>query len=188
MEMLGESNIDDPLDRDDSESENQDQENFNVDDYLNSNKEGSDAGDRRQLGDGGGVEDDLAMLMGQSSSKRQRKNAKAVECLDLSGKVIGQYRSGIEAVKALNIQQGDISLCCRGLKDSINGYRFRFVGDDEKALKGKRPGFPDGYDNDDRLVTRTAARQRLDPANDRSAENKLTSILPPKEVKASIFC
>ena len=53
------------------------------------------------------------------------------------GKILKTYRSGLEASKEIGIQQGDISLCCRGLKHAANGYRFRFVGDidPEKAYK-----------------------------------------------------
>ena len=61
--------------------------------------------------------------------KKEKSNAKSVECLDMDGNVIAVYPSGIAISTALNIQQGDISLCCRGLKYSINGYRFRFHGD-----------------------------------------------------------
>lgn len=63
--------------------------------------------------------------------KKERSNAKPVECLDMEGKLIEVYRSGLLASQALNIQQGDISLCCRGLKASIMGYKFRFHGAEE---------------------------------------------------------
>lgn len=59
---------------------------------------------------------------------RERSNAKPVECLDLDGNLIKVYNSGTLAARELNVQQGDISLCCRGLKDSVGGYRFRFSG------------------------------------------------------------
>jgi hypothetical protein len=59
---------------------------------------------------------------------RERSNAKPVECLDLEGNLLKVYNSGTLAARDLNVQQGDISLCCRGLKDSVSGYRFRFSG------------------------------------------------------------
>ena len=41
---------------------------------------------------------------------------------------------------ALGIQQGDVSLCCRGLKHSVANHRFRFYGDphDQYELMKKR--------------------------------------------------
>ena len=38
---------------------------------------------------------------------------------------------GFEAAKALNVTQGDISLCCRGMRQQVEGYKLRFVA--EKA-------------------------------------------------------
>ena len=65
-----------------------------------------------------------------SDEKRKGKsNAKAVQVFDLEGNLIETYKSGILAAQALGILQGDISLCCRGLKPSVNGYKFKFVGD-----------------------------------------------------------
>jgi hypothetical protein len=72
--------------------------------------------------------------------KREKSNAKSVECLDMDGNLIEVYPSGIAISTALNIPQGDISLCCRGLKHSIGGYRFRFHGDtsDQYELNQRR--------------------------------------------------
>lgn len=76
--------------------------------------------------------------------KRERTNAKAVECLDMDGNLIEVFRSGLAASTKLNIPQGDISLCCRGLKRSVAGYRFRFQGDLEDRTEFKlRRGY--GY-------------------------------------------
>lgn len=69
--------------------------------------------------------------------KRERSNAKAVECLDLDGNLIEVFRSGLAASSKLNIPQGDISLCCRGLKQSVSGYKFRFRGDTEDRSEFK---------------------------------------------------
>lgn len=72
--------------------------------------------------------------------KREKSNAKSVDCLDMNGNLIDVYPSGIAISTALNIPQGDISLCCRGLKHSINGFRFRFHGDsvDQYELNQRR--------------------------------------------------
>mmetsp|Transcript_25081 Transcript_25081/g.36984 ORF Transcript_25081/g.36984 Transcript_25081/m.36984 type:complete len:223 (+) Transcript_25081:42-710(+) len=63
--------------------------------------------------------------------KREKSNCKSVELMDLEGNVLQVYPSGIAMATALGIQQGDISLCCRGLKYSVGNYRFRFHGDTE---------------------------------------------------------
>lgn len=34
---------------------------------------------------------------------------------------------GYDVAKALNLTQGDISLCCRGMKHHVGGYKFRFL-------------------------------------------------------------
>lgn len=65
----------------------------------------------------------------QYRPKREKSNSKAVDCFDLNGNLLKEYPSGIAIATALNIQQGDISLCCRGLKHSVSGFRFRFHGD-----------------------------------------------------------
>ena len=80
----------------------------------------------------------------QRATKRERTNAKAVECLDLDGNLIEVFRSGLAASTKLNIPQGDISLCCRGLKRSVSGFKFRFRGDTEDRNEFKlRRGY--GY-------------------------------------------
>lgn len=60
--------------------------------------------------------------------KRERSNAKCVELLDMEGNSIAVYPSGIAVATALGIQQGDVSLCCRGMKYSAANHRFRFLG------------------------------------------------------------
>jgi hypothetical protein len=75
--------------------------------------------------------------------KRDRSNAKPVECYDLQGNLLKIFNSGTLAARELNIQQGDISLCCRGLKSSVNGFKFKFSGasslvDRPEGMKLKR--------------------------------------------------
>lgn len=75
-------------------------------------------------------------LKDDALKKRDRtNNAKSVECLDLEGKVLHLFKSGLEASHILNISQGDISQCCRGLKHSFMGYRFRFYGEIEDKFE-----------------------------------------------------
>jgi hypothetical protein len=68
--------------------------------------------------------------------KEQRSNAKSVECFDLSGNLLYVFKSGMIASQTLNISQGDISQCCRGIKRSHMGYKFRFFGDAADRKKG----------------------------------------------------
>lgn len=74
----------------------------------------------------------------ESSSKKKemRSNAKSVECFDLSGNLLYVFKSGMIASQTLNISQGDISQCCRGIKRSHMGYKFRFFGDAADRKKG----------------------------------------------------
>jgi hypothetical protein len=67
-----------------------------------------------------------------STNKRERSNAKAIECLHLEGNLIEVFRSGQAAATKLNMPQGDISLCCRGMKHQANGFRFRFLFGDQQ--------------------------------------------------------
>mmetsp|Transcript_8420 Transcript_8420/g.14279 ORF Transcript_8420/g.14279 Transcript_8420/m.14279 type:complete len:164 (+) Transcript_8420:57-548(+) len=75
------------------------------------------------------------MIVDKNGRKRERSNAKCVELLDLEGNVLGVYPSGIAVASALGVQQGDISLCCRGLKYSVANHRFRFFGDPEDQFE-----------------------------------------------------
>lgn len=118
---------------------------------------------------------DINVLAQQENSKRQRNNAKAVECMDLSGTVIATYRSGLEAVQALGVAQGDISLCCRGMKDSVGAYRFRFVGGDEKS-KYRRED-----EESSRFMTRLT-RHRTETNYDPRIQT-MGSVLAPPEIK-----
>ena len=145
----------------DSESEAPDNE--ILEDYIRKD------GDRKDFFD----EDELTNAV-TGSTKKLRKNTKPVECLDLAGNIIGVFQSGIAAVKALGVQQGDISLCCRGLKDSINGYRFRFVGDGDHTRAG-------AVKNDDDRFTRLT-RNRVESVLDKGPD-KQTSLLAPREIK-----
>lgn len=137
----------------------------------------------------------------QNPNKRTRSNAKAVECLDMDGNHIKTFRSGIAAVRELGVPQGDISLCCRGLKDSISGYKFRFVVEEHRQNAALRRGYTtepvppavpavakNSFDiplNDEefqgRLVTRLS-RHRVDTEKDKQVKD---SILAPAAMKVT---
>ena len=83
-------------------------------------------------------------LSSSSKKKEQRSNAKSVECFDLTGNLLYVFKSGMIASQTLNISQGDISQCCRGVKRSHMGYKFRFSGD---AVDRKKGSWKDGEVN-----------------------------------------
>lgn len=137
---------------------------------------------------GTGAEDGNGEMSQSESRKRERTNAKAVECLDLDGNVLEVFRSGSAASAKLNIPQGDISLCCRGQKVSINGYKFRFSGEAEErqALRLKKGFVIDyGFENTGKTEqTRTTRASRGEYGQGaRFHELSSRSILDPPELK-----
>jgi len=125
-------------------------------------------------------------------TKRERSNAKAVECLDLDGNIIETFRSGMAAASKMNIPQGDISLCCRGVKFSVSGYRFRFQGDADNYIMSSKmrrsaPGdFFDGIGNDRSEMTRTTRASRTDYAFSRQERSK-SALLAPADIKVYLL-
>jgi hypothetical protein len=115
-----------------------------------------------------------------------------------AGNFLNVYRSGMLASQILNIQQGEISLCCRGLKRSVLGYKFRFVGDlhpDEKYNEVQKRRKSGGYDLSSgavaavepelmrsRRATRIEYEKSLQPQNE-EAEKK--ALLAPAHVHVS---
>lgn len=70
---------------------------------------------------------DGSQLDGSGMTKKYiNGNAKTVECFDMEGNLVAVYESGSHAGRELGIVPTDVSLCCRGIKDSVSGYRFRF--------------------------------------------------------------
>ena len=53
-------------------------------------------------------------------------NAKVVECYDLDGNLIRTFPSCSDASKAMKATPVEISQCCKGQKDNIRGFRYRF--------------------------------------------------------------
>ena len=134
----------------------------------------------------------LALEHQEAQAKRTKRvgsNAKAVECLDLEGNIIETFRSGMAAASKMNIPQGDISLCCRGVKFSVSGYRFRFQGDADNYITSSKmrrsaPGdFFDGIGNDRAELTRTTRASRTDYASSRQ-ERRKSGVLAPADIKA----
>jgi len=140
-------------------------------------------------------EDQLA-ADGLSGKKRERSNAKAVECLDMDGNLVELFRSGMSASMKLGIPQGDISLCCRGLKSSVMGYKFRFYGEtaEKQALRLKKGFVLEGVGLDNNMkveMTRTTRASRGEYGQGRGAAGGYDapgrSLLDPPELKVNEF-
>ena len=41
----------------------------------------------------------------------------------------------------MNVTQGDISLCCRGMRQQVGGYKFRFVAEEARPEAKLKRGF-----------------------------------------------
>jgi hypothetical protein len=177
------------------DAEPNDEELFDdVDENDDDNDDDGESGEDGETGDGG--EQDTQAADGSENAtndsagnkKRERSNAKAVECLDLEGNLIEVFRSGMAASMKLGIPQGDISLCCRGMKPSVMGYKFRFSGEAEErqALRLKK-GFVIDYgvmDNSNKTeVTRTTRASRGEYGQGARADLSAKSILDPPELK-----
>ena len=90
----------------------------------------------------------------------------------------------MEAASALGVQHGDISLACRGLKDNIRGFRFRFQGEEwvNPATRPKKNAL-DARDDDDVLMTRTSKYR----GDFEKGGNKSSFILPPVHIKVALI-
>lgn len=138
---------------------------------------------------------EASQVSASTKKVRERSNAKPVECLDLEGNILKVYNSGTLAARDLMVQQGDISLCCRGLKDSVGGYRFRFSGEQHiirpDGVKLKR-GFAYVSVEDQpksELTQRTTRASRGEyGVGNRADDSKPKLILVPPSIKVSSFC
>lgn len=61
-----------------------------------------------------------------SNSGKNNKNSKPIIQISVSGEVIREYYSSGEASKMTGISQGNINLCCNGLRRSASGYIWKF--------------------------------------------------------------
>jgi len=55
-----------------------------------------------------------------------KRNAKAIEQLDMEGKVIAVWESAREAHEALNINAGYITNCLKGRRREAGGFKWRY--------------------------------------------------------------
>ena len=102
-------------------------------------------------------------MIAEKTKVKNRTNAKTVECYDMQGNYVGEFPSGSSAAQALGVAQGDISLCCRGLKDNVNGYKFRFKGDPfdfQRVKRGYQIVAEDANAGKSELNTRTTRASR----------------------------
>jgi hypothetical protein len=202
QEEMGEDNDED--DDGDSSEGNQDDEdgenNNDADADENDKNDKNDKNDRDTLKAAGSGETNLSNPLegffaeqpdAAGSKKRERSNAKAVECLDMDGNLIELFRSGMAASMKLSIPQGDISLCCRGLKPSVMGMKFRFFGDteDRQAARLKKGFVLEGIAANDAgnkmEMTRTtrASRGEYGQGARPASESAASRILAPPELK-----
>ena len=57
-------------------------------------------------------------------------NAKIVECFDLEGNLLNVFPSCAEAAKIMDATPVEISQCCKGVKDNIRGFRYKYKNED----------------------------------------------------------
>lgn len=68
-------------------------------------------------------------------------NAKVVEVYDLEGNLFRTFPSCTEASKTMKATPLEVSLCCKGQKDNVRGFRYKFRDEDilkKTALVPKR--------------------------------------------------
>ena len=192
-----ENDDDDEDDQDDEE----DGDEGDGDDGEEANPSGGSEIEKFAKASASGVEQPLQDYVGTQLSadgtvgkKRERSNAKAVECLDMDGNLVELFRSGMSASMKLGIPQGDISLCCRGLKPSVMGYKFRFYGEtEEKQAQRLKKGFVlEGvnFDNGTKVeLTRTTRASRGEYGQGRGGYDLPgRSLLDPPHVKVQLIC
>lgn len=59
-------------------------------------------------------------------SYKKKKFTKPVRVYDLNFNFISDFNSAVEASKFTNGSRPDICECCKGRKDSVNGYKFKY--------------------------------------------------------------
>lgn len=101
--------------------------------------------DKVGASDMGAVEGVSRSIEEEKREKKRRRTTKPIEVLDMAGNVILSFQSGLECSAAINVTTGDISACCRGVKESVGGYRFRFKDEEDRNLLKKV-----GYGDDDK--------------------------------------
>ena len=71
--------------------------------------------------------------------------------------IIEEFRSIREASKNLNINQSNISACCRGITLQTNGFHFKYKSDIDIKIREKKDNFTCGkkvyqYDKNNNLI------------------------------------
>lgn len=61
-----------------------------------------------------------------SNSGKNNKNSKPIFQISLDGQFIREYSSSGEASKMTGISQGNINLCCNGIRRTASGYIWKF--------------------------------------------------------------
>lgn len=73
---------------------------------------------------------DFSVFATTVKTKRAPIGSRQVDCWTVTGKFVARFDGFASLEKALNVPYGDISSCCRGIKEIANGlYRLRFAGE-----------------------------------------------------------
>lgn len=72
-----------------------------------------------------------AVAIGFDLHRATLNKGKMVVQMTMSGKTLRVFATGQDASKALDISSGKISDVCRGKKESVKGYKFRFLDPNE---------------------------------------------------------
>ena len=72
-----------------------------------------------------------AVAIGYELGRSSIQQGKMVVQMTMVGKTLRVFTSGKDASKALDISPGKISEACRGRKESVKGYKFRFLDPNE---------------------------------------------------------
>lgn len=62
----------------------------------------------------------------QNIEQHTENNKREVLCYDLQGNFLNEYPSMIAASKSLGLWAQDISACCRGVKNKVKGFIFKY--------------------------------------------------------------
>ena len=72
-----------------------------------------------------------AMAIGFELGLSSLNKGKMVVQMTMAGKTLRVFATGKDAAKALDISNGKISEVCRGKRESVKGYKFRFLDPNE---------------------------------------------------------
>ena len=77
------------------------------------------------------TEEEIKKMRKRGKTKKENPayHKKKVIQLSKNGDVICQYESTMEAYRQTRINSGNISECCRGIRNTAGGYKWLFVDD-----------------------------------------------------------